>query len=69
MEDGKASVKATNASADVVCTDRIWAPIVLGELPIAKAAEMELMEVSRPGAIETLSAFCDGPVPFCSDGF
>jgi predicted acetyltransferase len=69
MEDGKASVKATNASADLVCTDRIWAPIVLGELPIAKAAEMELMEVSRPGAIETLSAFCDGPVPFCSDGF
>ena len=69
IEDGKASVKATNASADVVCTDRIWAAIVLGELPIARAATMELVEVSRPGAIETLSAFCDGRVPFCSDGF
>ena len=69
IEDGKASVKAANASADVVCTDRIWAPIVLGELPITKAAAMELVEVRRPGAIETLNAFWDGPVPFCSDGF
>ena len=39
------------------------------ELPIIKAAQMELVEVVRPNAIDALKAFCDGPVPFCSDGF
>jgi predicted acetyltransferase len=69
IEGGRASAKPTESSADVICTDRIWSAIVLGDLPIAKAAEMELVEVNRPNFIEALSAFSDGPVPFCSDGF
>jgi len=69
VESGKASAKPTEVSADVVCTDRVWAAIVLGDLPIAKAAEMELVEVNRLNAIDALSAFSDGPPPFCSDGF
>jgi predicted acetyltransferase len=69
LEAGKASAKPTEASPDLVCTDRIWASIVMGELPIAKAAELKLAEVNRLNAIGALSAFSDGPVPFCSDGF
>jgi predicted acetyltransferase len=69
LDNGKASAKPTEASADIVCTDQTWAAIVLGELPIAKAAELELIELNRPAAIETLSAFSNGPFPFCSDGF
>ena len=53
----------------MICTDRIWAAIVMGELPIGKAVQMELVEVVRPAAINALLGFCDGPVPFCSDGF
>jgi len=69
IEGGKASAKPTETSADIVCTDRIWSAMVLGDLPIAKAAEIELVEVNRSTAIDALSAFADGPVPFCSDGF
>jgi predicted acetyltransferase len=69
IEDGKASAKPTDASAEIVCADRVWAAIALGELPARAAAEMELMEVSRPSAIDALNAFSDGPLPFCTDGF
>jgi len=69
IEGGKASAKATDASADIVCTDRTWAAIVMGDLPIAKAAEMELMELTRLSAADALKTFADGPMPFCSDGF
>lgn len=69
IESGRISLKATDASADVICTDRIWAAVVMGELPISSAAQMELVDVVRPTAIDALQAFCDGPVPFCSDGF
>jgi len=69
LHDGKVAAKPTDASADIVCTDRIWAALVLGELPAKTAAEMELIEVARPNNLEVLSAFSDGPLPFCSDGF
>ncbi len=69
IEGGKASAKPTGTSADLVCTDRIWSAMVLGDLPITKAAEMELVEVNRSTAIDALGAFADGPVPYCSDGF
>jgi len=69
IEGGRVSSKSTEASADVICTDRIWATIVMGDLPISKAAQLELAEVIRPLSIQTLAAFSDGPVPFCSDGF
>jgi predicted acetyltransferase len=67
--DGKASAKATNSSADVICTDRIWAAIAMGELSIEKAGQLELVDVIRPASIDALQAFSDGPLPFCSDGF
>jgi predicted acetyltransferase len=69
IESGKASAHPTEASADIVCTDRVWASIVMGEIPIAKAAELDLVELNRPNAIGALSGFSDSPVPFCSDGF
>jgi predicted acetyltransferase len=69
LEGGRASAKATNVSPDIVCTDRTWAGIVMGDLPIAKAAEMELVELTKPNAADALEAFAEGPVPFCSDGF
>ena len=66
---GRMSAKATDASADLICTDRIWAAVVMGELPITTAAQMKLVDVVRPKALDGLQAFSDGPVPFCSDGF
>jgi predicted acetyltransferase len=69
IEAGKASAKPTEASADIVCSDQIWAGIVMGDISVNKAAELELVEVNRPAAIASLSAFSDGPLPFCSDGF
>ncbi len=67
--DGRTSAKATRASADLICTDRVWAAIVMGELPIEKAAQMELVEVVQRDSLMVLRAFSDGPPPFCSDGF
>ena len=40
-----------------------------GNLPIDKAAQLELVQVQRPAAFHPLTAFSDGPLPFCSDGF
>jgi predicted acetyltransferase len=69
IEGGRVTAKPTDSSAHIVCSDRTWAAIVMGEVQISKAAEMELVEVTQPAAIETLKAFSDGPAPFCSDGF
>jgi predicted acetyltransferase len=69
IAEGKASSRRTDASADVVCTDRTWAGIVFGEVPARTAAEMQLIDVNRAGAVDVLGAFADGSLPFCSDGF
>jgi predicted acetyltransferase len=69
VEGGRASTKPTDASADITCTDQTWAGIVMGELPITKAEEMELVELTKPNVADALKAFAEGPVPFCSDGF
>src|SRR6185503_16290450 len=69
IEAGKTICKPTEASPDVICTDRIWAAVVMGDLPIDTAVQLELVQVQRPAALQPLSAFSDGPLPFCSDGF
>jgi predicted acetyltransferase len=69
IAEGRASARASSAAADVVCSDRTWAGIVFGDLPAEVAARMELIDVARPGAVECLNAFADGPPPFCTDGF
>jgi hypothetical protein len=30
---------------------------------------MQLIDVTKAGAVDVLGAFADGPLPFCSDGF
>ena len=69
IDSGRVSAKPTDASADLICADRTWAAVVMGELPITTAARMELVEVVRPAAIDALQGLSDGRVPFCSDGF
>ncbi|HEV8291764.1 MAG TPA: GNAT family N-acetyltransferase, partial [Tepidisphaeraceae bacterium] len=39
IAEGKASAKASNASADLLCSDKVWAAIVLGELAVATAVK------------------------------
>ncbi len=69
VAEGKVLAKASDASPDLVCSDRVWAAIALGDLPAPAAAQMELIEVSQPRALDVLAAFADGPPPFCTDGF
>lgn len=70
ISDGRASVSNSDASADVECTDVLWASIASGDLSASDAARFGLMiEVRNPGALTTLDALSIGPVPFCREYF
>jgi predicted acetyltransferase len=68
VSDGRATVKPA-AEAEVECAAPIWAAIVLGELPARQAVEMGLVKCRDGAAIEILTAFAAGPVPFCEEYF
>jgi predicted acetyltransferase len=69
IEGGRATARASDASADVQCDDKTWAAIVLGDLAASRAAQLGLLEVDRGAALEVLDAFAAGPAPFCEEYF
>jgi predicted acetyltransferase len=66
---GSLSAKRTEASAEVECTDSVWASIACGDLDAAIAAQQGFLQTRRPAAVAVLRCLADGPVPFCTDGF
>jgi len=66
---GRATVTATDASAEFECPDRIWAAVVCGELPASQAVSLGLASSSSAASAELLYLFSNGPRPFCSDAF
>jgi predicted acetyltransferase len=71
VEDGRAQVKPSAAAggADVELTDRMWAPIVMGDLKATDAARLGLIRVHQPAALGVLDVFSAGRVPFCNEYF
>jgi predicted acetyltransferase len=66
---GRANAAPTTAPADIECTDKQWAAIVLGDLVATRAAELSLIKTRSPQALRLLDAFAAGPAPFCSEYF
>jgi predicted acetyltransferase len=69
LNDGKASAAASNATADVEMTDRVWAIVALGDLAATRAAEMGLIAVTNRTPLGVLDALSVGAAPYCREYF
>jgi len=65
---GRAGVKPTNATAEIECSDRLWAAVACGDLPASVALRMGLLE-GTSGAAALLDNLSYGPAPFCQEYF
>jgi predicted acetyltransferase len=69
LSDGRASVSVTNASAEFICPDQVWAAVACGDLPATEAVRLDLASEEEAGAARVLDAFSDGPPPFSHEYF
>jgi len=67
--DGRAIVSATESAAQFECPDRVWAPILCGDLKATMAVKLGLASATAPEAGEILDVFGEGPLPFCQEYF
>jgi predicted acetyltransferase len=67
VEGGRASVKASDATADLECTDQQWAAIACGQKKASEAVRWGLA-VGREGA-GVLDGLAAGPAVFCQEQF
>ena len=68
VEAGKASVKRSTGEPEFVCPERLWGPIVTGDLGASAVAELGLVrgELSAIRLLDWLSA---GKKPYCGEYF
>jgi predicted acetyltransferase len=69
IADGRATAKPTDASPQVELPDRVWAPVVFGELRASEAHRLGLVTTTDERALRVLDAFADGPAPYCHEYF
>jgi hypothetical protein len=48
LDSPRAHASESSSPPDIECPDRHWAPIVLGDLPATRAAELGLIKVHHP---------------------
>ena len=69
IAEGRATARATDASVQVEIPDRVWAPVVFGELPASEAHRLGLLTRADEGTLRVLDAFAAGAAPFCLEYF
>ena len=69
IADGRATAKPTDASPQVELPDRVWAPIVFGELRASEGHRLGLVTTTDEPALRILDAVADGPAPYCHEYF
>ncbi len=69
LDARRARVTPATCSADVECTDRVWAAIASGDLPASAAAAHGLIQATDSEALKVLDALAIGPAPFCNEYF
>jgi putative sterol carrier protein len=69
VQSAQAAAAPTSAQADIECSDRMWAAMILGDLSASRAAELGLIKVHHSAALPLLDAFAAGPAPFCNEYF
>jgi predicted acetyltransferase len=68
IEGGRATARQTDASPQIELPDRVWAPLVLGDLAASEAHRLGLLTGEAP-ALAALDAFARGPAPYCHEYF
>lgn len=69
VDGGRAAARATGSSAQVEMADRVWAPVVFGDLSAREAHRLGLIAASDLKALAVLDVFAAGPAPFCHEYF
>lgn len=69
VEAGHIKAASTDASADIELSDRAWAAVASGDLPVDDATRFGLLSVNQPRALDALRALGDGPAPWCGEYF
>jgi predicted acetyltransferase len=69
ISGGRAQAQATQAAADVECSDCVWAAVALGELSATRAAQLGLLSVNDARALPVLDSLWVGPSPFTLEYF
>jgi predicted N-acetyltransferase YhbS len=67
--DGRLAATMSDATPQFECADKVWAPIVLGELKAAWAATHGLATCDDASVLPLLDAFATGGLPFCREFF
>src|SRR6185369_1904824 len=69
ISDGRIALSSSTAAPDLECTDVIWASLVSADISANDALNLGLIKVSSPQVLRILSAFTEGPAPFCQEYF
>jgi predicted acetyltransferase len=69
ISEGRIAVSPAHGSADLECTDVMWASLVSGDISATDAANLGLIKVTSSQSMRVLNAFAEGPAPFCQEYF
>jgi predicted acetyltransferase len=69
IADGRATARPSDASPQVEMADRVWAPVVFGDLAATEAQRLGLLSAADERAPSVLDVFSRGPAPYCYEYF
>ncbi|MGC4031822.1 MAG: GNAT family N-acetyltransferase [Tepidisphaeraceae bacterium] len=69
IADGHATATTSTHQADLACDAKVWAALVMGDLPVKTAADLGLLTAGTPAALPLLADLVAGPAPFCHEYF
>ena len=69
VADGRATAKPAEGSPQVELPDRVWSPVVFGEIRATEAHRLGLLTTTDEPALRILDAFAAGPAPYCHEYF
>jgi hypothetical protein len=69
VDGGRATARPSDASPQVEMPDRVWAPVVFGDLPATEAHRLGLLTARNADALSILDVFSRGPAPYCHEYF
>jgi hypothetical protein len=68
FDSGRCETKPTQATPTFTCADKVWAPILLGDIGATFALQHGLAQGDTDAAAH-LDVLLDGPAPFCRESF
>ena len=69
IDGGRSTARPSDASPQVEMPDRVWAPVVFGDLAATEAQRLGLLTARDAHALSVLDVFSQGPAPYCHEYF